>query len=175
MPELPDVTVYIEALERRIAGQTLQRVRLANPFVLRTVEPSIADVSGRKIVAVRRMGKRIVLVLEGDVFIIIHLMIAGRFRWLAPAAKIPGKLGLAAFDFANGTLLLTEAGSKRRASIHIVRGEDAVREEYRQEFGISRFGKVEDLGSLIAFLASSHGRWLHGATIDIDGGEVRSV
>jgi formamidopyrimidine-DNA glycosylase len=127
MPELPDVTIYIEALERRISGQTLQRVRLANPFVLRTVEPSIADVSGRKVIAVRRAGKRIVLALESELFIVIHLMIAGRFRWLAPEAKIPGKLGLAAFDFANGTLLLTEAGSKRRASIHIVRGEESVR------------------------------------------------
>ena len=127
MPELPDVTIYIEALERRISSQTLQRVRVANPFVLRTVEPSIADVSGRKVIAVRRAGKRIVLALEGDLFIVIHLMIAGRFRWLAPNAKIPGKLGLAAFDFAHGTLLLTEAGSKRRASIHIVRGEESVR------------------------------------------------
>src|SRR5438270_7965755 len=127
MPELPDVTVYIEALERRIVGQTLQRVRLANPFVLRTVEPSIADVSGKKVIGIRRAGKRIIIALESDLFIVIHLMIAGRFRWLAPNAKIPGKLGLAAFDFENGTLLLTEAGSKRRASIHIVRGEEAVR------------------------------------------------
>jgi formamidopyrimidine-DNA glycosylase len=126
MPELPDVTVYIEALQRRITGQVLQRVRLANPFVLRTVEPSIADVSGRKVIGVRRAGKRIVLALDGDLFIVIHLMIAGRFRWLAPGAKVPGKLGLAAFDFENGTLLLTEAGSKRRASIHIVRGEEAM-------------------------------------------------
>jgi formamidopyrimidine-DNA glycosylase len=126
MPELPDVTIYIEAIERRISGQTLQRVRLANPFVLRTVEPSISDVSGRKVLGVGRAGKRIILALDGDLFIIIHLMIAGRFRWLAPGAKIPGKLGLAAFDFANGTLLLTEAGSKRRASIHVVRGEDAL-------------------------------------------------
>jgi formamidopyrimidine-DNA glycosylase len=127
MPELPDVTIYIEALERRIAGQTLQRVRLANPFVLRTVEPSIADVSGKKVTGIRRAGKRIVIALESDLFIVIHLMIAGRFRWLAPNAKIPGKLGLAAFDFENGTLLLTEAGSKRRASIHLARGEAAVR------------------------------------------------
>jgi formamidopyrimidine-DNA glycosylase len=126
MPELPDVTIYIEALERRIAGQTLQRMRLANPFVLRTVEPSIADVSGKKVTGIRRAGKRIVIALESDLFIVIHLMIAGRFRWLAPNAKIPGKLGLAAFDFENGTLLLTEAGSKRRASIHLARGEAAV-------------------------------------------------
>src|SRR3989442_242361 len=120
MPELPDVTLYIEALERRIVGQTLQRVRLANPFFLRTVEPSLADVSGRKVVAVRRMGKRIVIALDGELFIVIHLMIAGRLRWLAAGAKIPGKLGLAAFDFENGTLLFTEAGSKRRASMHVV-------------------------------------------------------
>jgi len=131
MPELPDVLIYIEALERRIVGQTLQRVRLANPFVLRTVEPSIADVSGRKVIAVRRAGKRIILALDGDLFIVIHLMIAGRFRWLAAGAKIPGKLGLAAFDFENGTLVLTEAGSKRRASIHVVRGEDGLREHDR--------------------------------------------
>jgi len=127
MPELPDVTVYIEAIDRRVRHQVLQRVRLANPFVLRTVEPSISDVSGKKVTGVRRAGKRIILALEDDLFIVIHLMIAGRFRWLAPGAKIPGKLGLAAFDFANGTLLLTEAGSKRRASIHVVRGEEAVR------------------------------------------------
>ena len=131
MPELPDVTVYIEALERRIVGQTLQRVRLANPFVLRTVEPTISDVSGKKVLEVRRAGKRIVLALDGELFIVIHLMIAGRFRWLASGAKIPGKLGLAAFDFANGSLILTEAGSKRRASIHIVRGEEALREHDR--------------------------------------------
>jgi formamidopyrimidine-DNA glycosylase len=123
MPELPDVTVYVEALQRRIAGQTLQKVRLANPFVLRTVEPSIADVAGKKVIGVRRMGKRIVIALDGELFIVIHLMIAGRFRWLPAGAKVPGKVGLAAFDFENGTLVLTEAGSKRRASIHIVRGE----------------------------------------------------
>jgi formamidopyrimidine-DNA glycosylase len=127
MPELPDVTVYIEAIDRRVRHQVLQRVRLANPFVLRTVEPSISDVSGKKVIGVRRAGKRIILALEDDLFIVIHLMIAGRFRWLAPGAKIPGKLGLAAFDFANGTLLLTEAGSKRRTSIHVVRGDEAVR------------------------------------------------
>ena len=131
MPELPDVTVYIEALERRIVGQTLQRVRLGNPFVLRTVEPSTADVSGRKVLAVRRAGKRIILALDGELFIVIHLMIAGRFKWLAPGAKIPGKLGLAGFDFDNGTLLLTEAGSKRRASIHIVRGQEALQDHDR--------------------------------------------
>jgi formamidopyrimidine-DNA glycosylase len=127
VPELPDVAVYIDALERRIAGRILNKVRLANPFVLRTVEPSPRDVEGKRVISIRRVGKRVVLGIEGDLFIVIHLMIAGRFRWLPPNAKIPGKLGLAAFDFDDGTLVLTEAGSKRRASIHIVRGWDAVR------------------------------------------------
>ena len=123
MPELPDVELYRNALESRVLGQTLAKVRLASPFVLRTVEPPVAELSGRRVVSVRRLGKRIVLGLDDDLFIVIHLMIAGRFRWLAPGAKIPGKLGLAAFDFDDGTLVLTEAGSKRRASLHIVRGE----------------------------------------------------
>ncbi len=127
MPELPDITLYIEALDRRLAGATLERVRIANPFVLRTVDPSLDEVAGRRVTGLRRIGKRIVIALEGDLFIVIHLMIAGRFRWLAPAGKIPKKLGLAAFDFETGTLLLTEAGSKRRASIHVVRGEESVR------------------------------------------------
>jgi formamidopyrimidine-DNA glycosylase len=126
MPELPDVTVYVEALERRLVGQTLEKVRLANPFVLRTVDPAPADLAGKRALGVRRMGKRIVFALEDDLFIVIHLMIAGRFRWLAAGAKVPGKLGLAAFDLSNGTLVLTEAGSKRRASIHILRGAEAV-------------------------------------------------
>jgi formamidopyrimidine-DNA glycosylase len=103
------------------------RVRLASPFLLRTVEPAPSQLEGKKVVDVRRVGKRIVIAFEGDLFIVIHLMIAGRFRWLPSNAKIPAKLGLAAFDFSNGTLLLTEAGSKRRASLHIVRGEAAVR------------------------------------------------
>src|SRR6266478_3586701 len=127
MPELPDVTVYVEALQRRILGQTLLHLRLASPFLLRTVEPAIAEFEGKDVIDVRRVGKRIVIEVEDELFIVIHLMIAGRFKWLAAGSKIPGKLGLAAFDFPNGTLLLTEAGSKRRASIHIVRGEDAVR------------------------------------------------
>jgi formamidopyrimidine-DNA glycosylase len=127
MPELPDVTVYVEALQQRIIGQPLMRVRLASPFLLRTVEPAPSQLEGKKVVDVRRVGKRIVIAFEGDLFIVIHLMIAGRFRWLPSNAKIPAKLGLAAFDFSNGTLLLTEAGSKRRASLHIVRGEAAVR------------------------------------------------
>jgi formamidopyrimidine-DNA glycosylase len=128
MPELPDVTVYVEALQKRLVGQTLTKMRLANPFVLRTVDPSPSEVAGRAVVDVRRLGKRIVIALEGELFIVIHLMIAGRFKWLPPNAKIPGKVGLAAFDFPAGTLLLTEAGSKRRAAIHLVRGAAALRE-----------------------------------------------
>lgn len=126
MPELPDITIYIEALERRIVGQPLEGIRFANPFVLRTVEPSKAELIGHPVSGIRRIGKRIVLVLDGDLFIVIHLMIAGRFRWLDPRGKIPGKIGLAAFDFPNGSLILTEAGSKRRASIHLLRGEEAL-------------------------------------------------
>jgi formamidopyrimidine-DNA glycosylase len=131
VPELPDVTIYLEALEARVLSHTLEKVRLANPFVLRTVEPSPSDLAGKKVTSLRRLGKRIVFGFEGQVFLIIHLMIAGRFKWLAPGARIPGTLGLAALDFDNGTLLLTEAGSKRRASIHIVRGEEALREHDR--------------------------------------------
>jgi formamidopyrimidine-DNA glycosylase len=123
MPELPDVVVYLEALDRRIVGQVLERVRVFSPFVLRSVEPPIAAVSGRRVVGLRRMGKRLVWALEGDLFLVIHLMIAGRLRWRPPGAKPPGRMGLAAFDFADGTLILTEAGSKRRASIHLVQGE----------------------------------------------------
>jgi formamidopyrimidine-DNA glycosylase len=127
MPELPDVTVYIEALEKRIVGDTLTGIRLASPFVLRTVAPRPAEMAGRRVVGLRRVGKRIVIELEGERFIVIHLMVAGRFRWLAAGAKVPGKIGLAAFDLTRGTLALTEAGSKRRASIHLLAGEDAVR------------------------------------------------
>jgi len=127
MPELPEVTVYIEALQRRIVGETLLGIRLASPFVLRSVQPRPADLAGRRVTGLRRIGKRIVMELEGGDFIVVHLMVAGRFRWLAAGAKIPGKIGLAAFDFGGGTLALTEAGSKRRASIHLVHGEDAVR------------------------------------------------
>ena len=126
MPELPDVVVYVEALERRILGQPLERVRLASPFVLRSVDPPVREAEGRRVVAVRRLGKRILLALEGGLFVVIHLMIAGRLRWRPPGAKTPGRIGLAAFDFPAGTLLLTEAGSKRRASLHLVRDEAAL-------------------------------------------------
>jgi formamidopyrimidine-DNA glycosylase len=131
VPELPDVAVYVEALEARVLDRALEKMRLANPFVLRTVDPAPADLAGKKVTSVRRLGKRIVFGFEDDLFLVIHLMIAGRFKWLAAGAKIPGKLGLAAFDFDNGTLVLTEAGSKRRASIHIVRGSAALAEHDR--------------------------------------------
>ncbi len=120
------MTIYVEALSERIHGQPLIKLRLANPFVLRTVEPATSELVGKKVVTVSRMGKRIVIGLEDELFIVIHLMIAGRFRWLPAGARIPGKLGLAAFDFPNGTLVLTEAGSKRRASIHLARGRESV-------------------------------------------------
>jgi formamidopyrimidine-DNA glycosylase len=122
VPELPDVLVYLEALERRVLGRRLDGVRVTSPFVLRTVDPPVSAVAGRRLTALRRMGKRLVLGLDDGLFIVIHLMIAGRLRWAAAGAKAPGKIGLAALDFENGTLLLTEAGSKRRASLHVVSG-----------------------------------------------------
>jgi len=128
MPELPDVTVYLEALEPRILGEPLVRVRLASPFLLRTFDPPISAAEGRRVEGLRRLGKRIVVSLEGDLHLVLHLMIAGRLRWRDAGAKVPGKIGLAAFDFPAGTLLLTEAGSKKRASLHLVRGEEALAE-----------------------------------------------
>jgi formamidopyrimidine-DNA glycosylase len=126
MPELPDVTIYIEALQARIVGRHLERVRLASAFVLRSVDPPLAAAKGRQVVGVRRLGKRIVLALEGDLFLVIHLVIAGRLRWERHGARPPGKIGLAAFDFTNGTLLLTEASPKKRAALHLVRGEEGL-------------------------------------------------
>jgi formamidopyrimidine-DNA glycosylase len=126
MPELPDITVYIEALESRVVGQPLERVRIPKPFLLRSVDPPISAAQGKRVTGVRRMGKRIVLGLEDDLFLVIHLMIAGRLRWVPAGGKVPGKIGLAAFDFPNGTLILTEAGSKRRASLWLVRGEESL-------------------------------------------------
>ncbi|MCA9075512.1 MAG: formamidopyrimidine-DNA glycosylase [Planctomycetaceae bacterium] len=125
MPELPDITVYIEAIESRVVGQPLENVRVASPFLLRSFDPPLEEAIGRQIVELRRLGKRIAFGLEGDLWLVLHLMIAGRLQWKAPKAKIPGgKIGLAAFDFLNGTLTLTEAGSKKRASLHIVRAGD---------------------------------------------------
>ena len=129
MPELPDVTVYIEALRERVLDQIIQRIRIGSPFVVRTFDPPIKEVERKKILALRRMGKRIVIELEDDLFLIFHLMIAGRLHWKPKGTKIARKYGQAAIDFPNGTLLLTEAGTKKRASIHLVRGE-AVLQEY---------------------------------------------
>ena len=126
MPELPDITVYVERLAARLQGDTLQRVRVLNPFVLRTAMPPIAQAEGRRLVGVERLGKRVVLVLEGELFLVIHLMIAGRLRWLAAGAKPPGKLSLASFEFGAGTLLFTEAGTTRRASLHLLAGRSAL-------------------------------------------------
>ncbi len=126
MPELPDVVVYIEHLESRLAGRTLERVRLMNPFVLRSVTPPIASAEGKKVVGVSRIGKRIVIALEGELFLVLHLMIAGRLRWLEKDAKLPGRITLAAFGFQHGMLVFTEAGTKRRASVHLVEGEAAL-------------------------------------------------
>jgi formamidopyrimidine-DNA glycosylase len=126
MPELPDITVYIEALEQRVLNQTLERVQLATPFLLRTAMPPITSVEGRKVVALRRLGKRICFGFEDDLWLVLHLMIAGRLHWREGQIKLsrsPRNPGLAAFQFPNGTLSLTEAGSKRRASLHLVEGE----------------------------------------------------
>jgi formamidopyrimidine-DNA glycosylase len=126
MPELPDVTVYVEQLRTRLKGKRLERIRLIHPFVLRSVAPRLSAAEGRRVAGLRRLGKRIVFELEGALFLVIHLMIAGRLRWLAKDKKPPGRLALAAFEFEDATLLLTEAGTKRRASIHLVEGEAAL-------------------------------------------------
>ena len=122
MPELPDLTVYREALERLTVGQRLVKVRLVSPFLLRTAEPPLSEAEGRTVLAISRIGKRLILALTSDLFV-LHLMIAGRLHWRKPGSTIPGKIGVAAFDFAHGTLLLTEAGRRKRASLHVVRGE----------------------------------------------------
>jgi formamidopyrimidine-DNA glycosylase len=126
MPEIPDVVVYIERLRPRIEGQILEHIRMASPFLLRTVDPPIFEVEGRRVLGLRRLGKRIVVSLDADLFLVLHLMIAGRLHWKPRGAKVPGKVGLAAFDFVGGTLTLSEAGTKKRASLHVVRGEAAL-------------------------------------------------
>jgi formamidopyrimidine-DNA glycosylase len=123
MPEFPDITVYIEALEERILGQTLERVRLASPFLLRSVDPPLDAAFGRAVRELRRLGKRIAIGLDGDLWLVLHLMIAGRLHWTRRGAKLPARRGLAAFDFPNGALTLTEAGSQKRASLHVAAGE----------------------------------------------------
>src|SRR3954471_610446 len=126
MPELPDILAYIDALEPRIVNQVLQRVRVASPFVLRTVRPSLADVEGRPVKELRRVGKRIAIGVEGDLWLVLHLMIAGRLHWRSREAKLGGRQNVASFDFPNGSLVLTEAGSRRRASLHVLDGEEAL-------------------------------------------------
>jgi formamidopyrimidine-DNA glycosylase len=128
MPELPDITIYLECLHPRVVGQTLEQVRLTSPFLLRSVEPPLIEAEGKTVRGLRRLGKRIVFELDDELFLVLHLMIAGRLHWKAKGAKPPGKVGLAAFDFAVGTLVLTEAGTKKRASLHLLRGEERLAE-----------------------------------------------
>jgi formamidopyrimidine-DNA glycosylase len=126
VPELPDIEAYVAALRRRVEGQILETARLASPFLLRTVHPSLGFVEGRRVEDVRRLGKRIVLALADDVFVAIHLMIAGRLHWKSRGAKIPGRRGLAAFDFPTGTLLLVEAATRKRAALHVLAGQESL-------------------------------------------------
>jgi formamidopyrimidine-DNA glycosylase len=153
MPELPDVTIYVDALRARILNAPLLGVRLASPFVLRSVTPPVDAVAGRTVLGVRRLGKRIVIALEGDLFLVIHLMIAGRLHWKRAGAKPAGKYGLAAFDFPAGTLVLTEAGSKRRAALYFVQGEAGLREHDP--------GGLEVLDADLAGFRSALGRESH--------------
>ena len=126
MPELPDILLYLEQLAPRVLNQTLERVVVRNPFILRSFDPPIGEAAGKQVLGLRRMGKRIVFALEGELFLVVHLMIAGRFRWKPPGTKPAGKLVLASFEFPAGSLFLTEAGTKRRASIHLVAGEEGL-------------------------------------------------
>lgn len=126
MPELPDITVYIERLADKVQGHVLQRVKVLNPFLLRTALPPLAEAEGRRVTGVERLGKRVVLELDNGFFLVIHLMVAGRLRWLLPSAKPPGRIALAVFEFDSGTLVLTEAGSKRRASLHLLADREAL-------------------------------------------------
>src|SRR6266436_1028004 len=132
MPELPDITVYIEALEKRVLGQRVERVRIVSPFLLRTVEPPVASAEGGKVVALRRLGKRICIGVEGEIWLVLHLMMAGRLHWFERAGgrsvKLSGLQNLAAFEFSNGTLVWTEAGTQKRASLHLAAGEEELRE-----------------------------------------------
>ncbi len=126
MPELPDIAAYLSALEARIVGQTLEQIRVASAFLLRTVTPPLSSAEGQRVRELRRVGKRIAIGMENDVWLVLHLMIAGRLHWKAPGAKLGGRQNLAAFDFPNGSLTLTEAGAKRRASLHVVQGEEGL-------------------------------------------------
>jgi formamidopyrimidine-DNA glycosylase len=152
MPELPDISAYISALETRVIGQPIQQVRLASPFVLRTVDPPITALEGRIVHALRRIGKRIAFGVEGDLWLVLHLMIAGRLHWKPQGAKLGGRQNLAAIDFPNGSLVLTEAGGKRRASLHVVRGEAGLR--HLDPGGLEIF--TTDLGSFRSALTAEN-------------------
>jgi formamidopyrimidine-DNA glycosylase len=152
MPELPDIAAYISALETRIVGQPLERVRVASAFLLRTAQPPLASVEGRIVRELRRIGKRIAIGVEGDLWLVLHLMIAGRLHWKAPDAKLAGRQNLAAFDFPKGSLVLTEAGSKKRASLHIFKGEEGLWSV--DAGGIDVFSS--DLGSFRAVLTAEN-------------------
>lgn len=128
MPELPDILLYLHALTPRVVGYRVERIQLASPFLLRSIDPPLASVEGKTVLRLSRLGKRIVFELDGELFLVLHLMIAGRLRWKERGAKIPGKVGLLALDFSHGTLILTEAGTKRQASLHVVAGRDALRQ-----------------------------------------------
>jgi formamidopyrimidine-DNA glycosylase len=128
VPELPDILLYLHALAPRVVGHRIERIRLASPFLLRSIDPPLSSAEGRTVVALNRVGKRIVFELEDEVFLVLHLMIAGRLRWKEPGARIPGKVGLLALDFSHGTLVLTEAGTKRQASLHVAAGVEALRQ-----------------------------------------------
>lgn len=153
MPELPDIVVYIERLEARVVGTQLERIRLASPWVLRTFDPPITDAEDRRVLEIRRIGKRIVFCLEQDLFMVLHLMVAGRLRWRDRGVAIPKKRGLAAFDFPAGSVLFTEEGTKKRASIHLVSGEEALAEHDR--------GGLEPFAMTVDQLAEALGRERH--------------
>src|SRR5512146_634282 len=127
MPELPDIAAYISALKPRIVGQSIEKIRLASPFLLRTAQPPLSDVEGRTVRELRRLGKRIAIGIEGDLWLVLHLMIAGRLHWRGREVKLGGRQNRAAFDFPNGSLVLTEAGARHRASLHVVRGEQGLK------------------------------------------------
>ncbi len=148
MPELPDILVYLEALETRILAQTLERVRIASPFLLRSFEPSVDEVRGKTVRELRRLGKRIAIGLDGDLWLVLHLMIAGRLHWKPAGAKLSGKYQLAGFDFPNGTLLLSEAGAKRRAALYIVAGEAALADHDRGGINVLSATTVEFAAAL---------------------------
>jgi formamidopyrimidine-DNA glycosylase len=152
MPELPDISAYLSALQKRIVGQPLQRVRIGSPFLLRTASPAIAEAEGHKVTALRRIGKRVAIGLDNDLWLVLHLMIAGRLHWRPQGAQLKGRNNLAAFDFPEGALVLTEAGTKRRASLHVVQGEEALRSS--DPGGIEVFDS--DLAAFIAAMTAEN-------------------